>query len=144
MPAILCLIQELWSWRATDPDIIMLWTMSVFWFSIFFLAWELTIPSQTISVWQSVWGDMAVNSTQPPILLRSRLKYAKTNQLWWDMDVFVRKTGCSLCPVSGVLAYMAVRKDQVSLFFKFKGNKPLQKPALPVRWGRHCNLSASH
>ena len=35
------------------------------------------------------------------------------------------RTGCSLCPVAGTLAYMASRGTQEGVFSKFKNGQPL-------------------
>ncbi len=90
---------------------------------------QLTIPSQNAfdQAKHLCWGDVAVDSTQAPTLLKVRLKQSKTDQLRQGVDVFVGKTGCQLCPVSAVLAYMMIRGDQAGPFFKFGDKKPLTK-----------------
>ena len=45
-PAVLCQLHTLWSTRAADPDIVMLWAAAVMCFFGFFRSGELTIPSQ--------------------------------------------------------------------------------------------------
>ncbi len=62
-PAILRQIQEHWTSRAADPDILMLWAAAVLCFFGFFQAGELTIPA--INSFEQVnhlgWGDVAVD-----------------------------------------------------------------------------------
>lgn len=128
-PAILRQIQSFWSSRAADPDIKMLWAAAVLCFFGFFRAGELMIPSQNSfdQAKHLSWSDVAVDNLQSPKLLKVKLKQSKTDQLRQGVDVFVGKTGCPLCPVTGVLAYMAIRGDQPGPFFKFGDNKPLTK-----------------
>lgn len=73
------------------------------------------------------WGDIAVDSTVTPRVLRVRMKQSKTDKLRHGVDVFVGRTGCSLCPVAAVLAYMAIRGSQMGPFLKFVDDKPLTK-----------------
>ena len=68
-----------------------------------------------------------MDSVEAPTLLRVKLKQSKTDQLRQGVEVFVGKTGCCLCPVAAVLAYMAIRGDQAGPFFQARDNKPLTK-----------------
>ena len=62
-----------------------------------------------------------------PQALRVTLKKSKTDQLGKGVDVFVGKTGCPLCPVAAVLAYMASRGPLPGPFFRFTNGQPLTK-----------------
>ena len=44
------------------------------------------------------------------------------------MEVYVGRTGCSLCPIAAVSAYMISRGDRQGPFFIFRNNQPLTKP----------------
>ena len=55
------------------------------------------------------WGDVAIDNIQSPSMVKVILKRSKTDQLGKGADVVVGKTGCSLCPVSALLAYMVRR-----------------------------------
>ena len=113
----------------------MLWAASVLCFFGFFRAGEITLPS--LNAFDSgkhlSWGDIAVDSLEAPTMLKIRLKKSKTDQLGNGADVFVGKTGCALCPVAGVLAYMAVRGDEEGPFFKFDNGQPLTKSKFTQR-----------
>ena len=113
-----------------EPDTIMLWAASVLCFFGFFQAGEITVPTLTsFDPSQHLgWGDVAIDSTQSPQTLRVRLQRSKTDQLGKGVDVFVGKTGDSLCPVAGVLAYMAVCGLAKGPFFQFHDGQPLTKP----------------
>ena len=53
------------------------------------------------------------------------------------MDVYVERTEDLLCPVSGVVAYMAARGPEEGCFFKFSDGKPLTK----ARFTHHIRLA---
>ena len=77
----------------------------------FFRAGEITTPS--LSEFDSskhlALGDVAIDDPHNPQTLRVHLKRSKTDQLGKNVDVFIGKTDCPLCPVAAVMAYMAVR-----------------------------------
>ena len=128
-PAILCQLRDYWDTKAADQDIIMLWAASVLCFFGFFRSGEITIP--TLQGFNSTrhlsWGDVSVDNSHSPKTLRVRLKRSKTDQLGAGVEVFVGKTGCRLCPVASVMAYMIVRGSEEGPFFKFKNGQPLTK-----------------
>jgi hypothetical protein len=113
----------------------MLWAAAVLCFFGFFRAGELAIPSQKAydQAKHLSWGDVAVDSTAAPKVLKVKLKQSKTDQLRRGVEVFMGKTGCSLCPVAAGLAYMARRGTQLGPFFKFQDNKPLTKDKFTQR-----------
>lgn len=128
-PSILRQMQQSLSPRATDPSIVMLWAAAVLCFFGFFRSGEITVPS--INSFDQAkhlsWGDVAVDSVEAPTLLRVKLNKSKTDQLRQGVEVYVGRTGCQLCPVAAVLAYMAIRGDQAGPFFKASDGRPLTK-----------------
>ena len=137
-PSILRKIHSYWLPRASDPDIIMLWAAATLCFFGFFRSGELTIPTSSFN--KSVhlsWGDVAIDNPQSPQLLKVSLKRSKTDQIGKGVDVFVGRTGGSLCPVSGVLAYMAIRGQLDGPFFQFRDGSPLTK----AQFTRHIRIA---
>lgn len=128
-PTILLKIHQLWSTRSEDPDIRMLWAAAVLCFFGFFRAGEITVPSQDAYNPRKhlSWGDVAADSQTDPKLLRVKLKCSKTDQLGKGVEVYVGKTGCPLCPVAGMLAYMAVRGSGDGVLFHFQDGQALTK-----------------
>ena len=128
-PTILKRIRMHWSERSSDRDIIMLWAAAVLCFFGFFRAGELTLSAQNAydSNKHLSWGDVAIDNPQCPKTLKIRLKSSKTDQLGKGADIFISKTGCTLCPIAGVLAYMAVRGSDKGPFFKFGNGQALTK-----------------
>ena len=97
---------------SSDPDILMLWAAAVLCFFGFFRSGEITVPSQNAFDPRKhlSWGDIAVDNQLQPTMLRVMLKHSKTDQLGKGVEVYVGRTGCSLCPVAGMLAYMGTQR----------------------------------
>ncbi len=54
-------------------------------------------------------------------------------QLGNGVDVFVGRTGDTLCPVTAVMAYVATRGPHPGPFFQFTDHTPLTKPRFVAR-----------
>ena len=148
-PAVLRQIRDHWSTRARDPDTITLWAAAVTCFFGFFRSGEITIPS--LGAFDPAkhlsWGDVATDNASAPRLLRIKLKQSKTDQFRQAVEIFVGKTGCPLCPVVGMLAYMAVKgatprppflsisgweaADQGQLHPSYQVSVTVSRPAIP-------------
>lgn len=129
-PTILLKMQQVWSSSASDQDTIMLWAASVLCFYGFFRSGEITTPTANAfnAKKHLSWGDVTIDNPQDPKVLRVTLKFSKTDQLGKGAEVFIGKTGCTLCPIAAVTAYMVARGNQPGQFFKFKDGQPLTKP----------------
>ena len=104
--------------RATDPNVIMLWAAAVL---CFFRSGEISVPnpegfSPKIHL---AWGDVAVDSTQSPRLLKIR---SKTDQLGQGVDMYVVPP---LPSDSGDGLHGSVRNWRG--FFQFANGAPLTK-----------------
>ena len=53
--------------------------------------------------------DVAVDKHDNPSLVRIRLKQSKTDPFRHGVDIFLGRTHADLCPVTALLAYIAVR-----------------------------------
>ncbi len=58
------------------------------------------------------FSDLAADSASPSTMMRIRLKTSKTDPFRRGIDVFIGRTGNVLCPVTAMLAYLAVRGGQ--------------------------------
>ena len=95
----------------------------------FFRLGELLLPSQDAfnTRLHLAWGDVAVDDTRNPRIVRCYLKQSKTDQLSQGVDVVLGKTGLDLCPVAAVLGYIALRGDQSGPFFLTTTRVPFTK-----------------
>ncbi len=137
-PSILRQLKYVWlpTSDPSDPsDNIMLWAASVLCFFGFFRSGELTLPSASAfnPTVHLAWGDVVVNSTHMPSLVQVHLKRSKCDQLGNGVNVFVGRTGDTLCPVTAVMAYVATRGPHPGPFFQFTDQTPLTKPRFVAR-----------
>ena len=58
------------------------------------------------------WGDVAVDSTSSPSMVRVQLKRSKCDQFGKGMDVIGGRTESPICPVMAVLEYIRVRQGK--------------------------------
>ena len=121
-------------WNQTEveqcTDAVMLWAAATLCFFGFFRSGEITVPSQAaFNLLQHLaWGDIAVDNRSCPTLLKVHLKRSKCNQLGKGVDVFIGRTDDLLCPVTAVLAYMAIKAATDGPFFIRTNGTPLTKP----------------
>ena len=55
--------------------------------------------------------DVAIDSHSNPTLVQLHLKQSKTDQFRQGAFIYLSRTGTDLCPVSALLAYLAIRGD---------------------------------
>jgi len=141
-PNHLCDLQRLKRYQSSnclDPDIIMLWAAAVTCFFGFFRAGEICIP--TLNSFDKerhlAWGDVLLNNRSNPSCMKVHLKYSKTDQLGQGVDIFIGKTGCTLCPIQATVAYMAVRGSSEGPYFRLSCGHPLTKPYFTRQFAGH-------
>ncbi len=134
-PAILHKLHGVWSAQNHDGDTAMLWAAALVCFYGFCRAGEISIPS--LSAYEArkhlSWGDVMADSTSDPKVVQVHIKYSKTDQLGTGAHIYLGKTGGTLCPVAGVMAYMVIRGNGEGPFFVFKDGSPLTKPKFTER-----------
>ena len=86
----------------------------------FFRLGELLLESRTTynSVLHLSWGDISIHSPINPSMVKVHLKKSKCDQFGAGADVLlhVGRSGCQLCPVTAILAYIVYR--HAWLFFR--------------------------
>ena len=75
----------------------------------FFRLGELVANSQPEGQNTLQFSDLALDSATSPSMPEIRLRHSKTNQLGMGVDVFLGRSFNDLCPVSAMLAFLAVR-----------------------------------
>lgn len=134
-PIILSQLKVLWSGEAQEFDIIMLWVACCTAFISFFKMGEITYL--TVDGWTPghcvMVEDMAVNSVHNPSIIKIHLWTPKTDQYGQGVTIYLRRTGSDLCPVSALLAYLAVRGGSPGPLFKLKDGRFLTKDLFVTR-----------
>ena len=121
-PPILRQIRALWSSQACDFDTVMFWAACCTAFFGVFRLGEITAPTAAdhtgghcVSV-----GDVAIDNPINPTIVKVHLSHSKTDQFRQGVDIYLGKTGQELCPVSALLAYLAVRGKDPGPLFKLR------------------------
>ena len=78
------------------------------------------------------WGDITVNDPRSPTMLKTHLRVSKCDQFGKGVDVYVGSVNSRRCPVTAVVAYMAIRGHNPGPFFLTRQGKPLTKPRFIV------------
>ena len=152
-PWVLLRIKSVLAQAPHDWDSIMLWAAFCLGFFAFLRSCEFTVesPQQFDAAWHLTPKDIAVDNTVNPTLLRIHLKGSKTDQTRIGIDLYVGRTETELCPLSAVLAYIAIRGQDDEPLFKLKNGRPLSCQLLvqklrstPSSAGVDCKRYAGH
>lgn len=106
-------------------------------FACFFRLGEL-LPAETLreALLQCIqWGNITVDSTSSPSMLRVHLRVSKCDQMGKGLDIYVEKLASKRCPVIAVIAYITTRGSFEGPFFMLKEEKPLIKMTAIVAIG---------
>ena len=89
----------------------------------------LTLPSDSAfdPATHLTFDDINVDYITKPTLLKLRLKASKTDPFLKGVDIVVGKTNNKLCPVTAVLAYLALRGNGPGFLFRFMDDKYFTK-----------------
>ena len=77
--------------------------------------------------------DIAVDCSDNPGLVALHLKRAKMDQLGKGAYIYISRTHDDLCPVTALIAYLAVRTTNPGPFFRNAEGMPLRKPFIVRR-----------
>ncbi len=72
-------------------------------------------------------ADVAVDSHTNPTLLAITIKKSKTDQFGEGATIYLGKTSASICPVTAILQYLAVRPPDAGPLFISSDQKPITK-----------------
>ena len=128
-PAMLDQLRAHWQ-GSQHPDRLVLWAASTLCFAGFFRLGELLPASETPSTSPLAtvrWGDVTVNDPRSPTMLKTHLRVSKCDQFGKGVDVYVGSANGLRCPVTAVVAYMAIRGRSPGPFFLTQQGKPLTK-----------------
>ena len=126
---ILYALKQSWEKEASDRDCVMLWAAAALCFFGFLRSGEITVPddkSYDPGAHLS-FHDVSVDSITKPELLKVRIKASKTDPFRLGVDIFVGRTHSAICPVTAVLAYLAVRGPKPGPLFQFTSGLPLTR-----------------
>ena len=107
----------------------MIWAASLVCFFGFMRSGEITIPSQTAydPTAHLNLADVSVDDPDHPTIVQLSIKQSKTDPFRQGVKIYLGTTGNTLCPVTALLNYLAVRGKQPGLLFHFSDHSPLTK-----------------
>ena len=128
-PHIIKAMGAVWEAQGPSQDHVMLWAAVTLCFFGFLRSGEVTVPSDSVfdPATHLTFDDINVDDITNPTLLKLRLKASKTDPFRKGVDVVVGKTNNKLCPVTAVLAYLALRGNGPGFLFRFMDGKLLTK-----------------
>ena len=122
-------LKHLLSQQPSSYDNIMLWVTCCLAFCGFLRVSEFTVPTQgdyDESTHLSL-KDISVDSHSNPRLIKVHIKQSKTDLFRQGVDIFLGATDSPICPVAGILPYLAVRGSQPGPLFITNDGKNLTR-----------------
>ena len=112
-----------------DYHNIMMWAACCLAFFGFLRCSEFTVPSQGTydSQVHLLPKDIAVDNQANPQLLRVVIKQSKTDPFRQGASLYLGKTDSFVCPVTGILPFLAVRENQDGPLFMLKDGRMLTR-----------------
>ncbi len=132
LPITLDLLHKLHSFflsKGHEADSFMLWAAICTCFFGFMRSGEMTIPSESAFDPSShlCFNDVSVDNIADPRVVKVRLKASKTDPFRQGVEIVLGRTNNSLCPVTALLAYLALRGNRQGFLFLFTDGRPLTK-----------------
>ena len=129
---IMRLLKRAWEAQGISHKHAMLWAACCTCFFGFPRSGEATVPTQSSydpDVHLSI-SDISLDSAVNPRALIVRVKASKTDPFRTGVDVYLGRTDRDPCPVSALLAYIALRGLNPGPLFRFEDGSPLTRDAL--------------
>ena len=113
----------------TDLNRVMIWAAACVCFFGFLRAGELTVPSESTfdRTVHLCFSDVSVDCIHNPQVVKLRLKASKTDPFRKGVDVVLGRTHNDMCPVTALLAYLALRGNTQGCLFHFADGRLLTK-----------------
>ena len=109
----------------------MLWAAFCLAFFGFMHSGEFTSPlSHDLDACTLSVADVAIDSRHNRRILTVVIRRSKTDQARIGTNLYLGRTGTTLCPVSAVLAYLAIRPPTPGPLFVFQDGNPLTRDKL--------------
>ena len=130
LPTTLQLLQNIYTYLSQQPhryNNILMWAACCLGFFGFLRVSDFTTPSDThcdkechLSI-----DDISIDSRDNPQLLKVTLKQSKTDPFHVGVDLYLRTTGGTICPVKALLPYLAVHGQYKGPLFILEDRKYL-------------------
>ena len=131
---IMCKIKKVLFREPRSYNNIMLWAACCLAFFGFMRVGEFTIQNQD-SYDKSAhlsFSDISVNSRRQPHLLKVTIKQSKTDPFHQGVDIYLGATQRPICPISGILPYLAARGNRAGPLFITEDGRALTRQTFSV------------
>ena len=135
-PIVLSHLKVAWSTHPISQDCRMLWAAACTGFFGFLRCAEFTVPSVTAfdPCKHLTLDDVSVCRSQSVVsTIVLHIKVSKTDQFGKGVDIYLTRTGTSLCPVSALLGYLSARGTSKGPLFVLTNGIPLTRSLLVSR-----------
>ena len=129
-PDHLRVVYRVWSRDPVSYDKVMLWAAICVGFFGFLRSGEFTATPTCCSDHVISVSDISVDSRSNPQVVTITLRYSKTDQAGKSSCIYLGRTGDILCPVTALMAYLAVHPQSYGPLFIFKNGAPLSQHQL--------------
>lgn len=128
-PAILLKLYSVLEHDPTNFDNIMIWAASLVCFFGFLRSGEITIPSASAYDASTHLNpsDISVDVPSQPTVVQLKIKQSKTDPFRQGVNIYLGATGSTLCPVTALLNFLAIRGQADGPLFHYKDLTPLTK-----------------
>ena len=108
---------------------IMIWAACCLAFFGFLRVSEFTVPAdnQYDESCHLSFNSVSVDNRDNPQQLRISIKHSKTDPFRKGVDIFLGTTGDNICPVKGILPYLAMRGNHKGPLFVFQDGRSLTR-----------------
>ena len=120
-------IKDLLSKQPRSYTNIMIWAACCLAFFAFLRVSEFTIPAddQYDESCHLSFTSVSVDNRNNPKQLRISIKQSKTDPFRKGVDIFLGTTSNNVCPIKGILPYLAIRGNQKGPLFVFEDGRSL-------------------
>ena len=128
-PDLLLKLKDYFQQRSANPDSFMLWAAISTCFFGFMRSGEITVPSESAFDPAShlCITDVTIDCINDPQMVKLNLKTSKTDPFRKGVEIVLGRTRNALCPVTALLAYLALRGNGPGFLFLCAGGHPLTK-----------------
>ena len=129
---ILQCLYEVWLGQPAWAEGVMLWAAACIGFFGFLRAGEFTVPSAEAYNPDThlILSDIALDSHTSPSVVRVSIKQSKTDPFRQGVDIFIGRSGSTVCPVQALIQYLGLRSSAPGPLFVLSSGVPLTRAFL--------------
>ena len=122
-------IKRLLQQKPQSYDNIMIWAACCLSFFGFLRVSEFTVPAQEQCdhTTHLSFANISINNKHSPQLIKVHIKQSKTDLFRQGVDIYLEKTERAICPIKGIIPYLALRGGHPGPLFMFQDGRFLTR-----------------